>query len=183
MNKLNYLQPEWILEIGVSEADEPRPMMLRCLQALLGYRHIASARKLTRNPDKTQNGTGERNPIHKYETLLTFFSKRNLTALILMRERFEFFYEVLMNESSPQAEFNLQTACDSLEEAMTAWRKAVMAGEREPNRLAKLLADVEAAARIHQRSLTKQQVQIALRERDVPPVNFRVGQRGLGKNW
>lgn len=183
MSELNYLQPEWIMEIGVSEADEPRPMMLRCLQALLGYRHIASVRKLTRSPNKLQNGTGERNPIHKYETLLTFFSKRNLTALILMRERFEFFYEVLMNESSPHAEFNIQTACESLQEAMTALQKSAIAGESDPNKLAKLLADIEAAARVQQRNLTRQQAHIATHQRSVPPVNFRVGQRGLTKNW
>lgn len=179
MSELNYLQPEWILEIGVSEADEPRPMMMRMLQALLGYKHIASVRKLTRNPDKEQHGSGERNPIHKYELLLQFFSKRNLTALILMRERWEYFYEVLMNESSPRAEFDIKTACASLEDAMSKLRMSALAGESDPNKLAKLLAEIEAAARQQQRNLTKQQVSLTQQQRTVPPVNWRAGQRGL----
>ena len=174
---MNYLLPEQILDYGVSHADEPRADMLRLLQAKLGYQHIQSVRKLTRNPDKDTNGTGERNPIARFETVYRIFCRRNLAAAILMRERFFYVTEIFMSEPMEQDErpFSGSEACCELTDLMTALQRAVLSGEP----IATHLAQIEAAARLQQRRLTKSEIRKAQAAQSANRVNWRQGQRGL----
>lgn len=174
---MQYLLPEQILDYGVSHADESRADMMRLLQAKLGYQHIQSVRKLTRNPNKEASGTGERNPIARFETIYKIFCRRNLAAAILMRERFHYVTEIFMSEPLAQDDkpFSSSEACCELTDLMTAMQRAVLNGEP----IATHLAQIEAAAKLQQRRLTKSEIRKAQIAQGANKVNWRQGQRGL----
>lgn len=175
-----YLPPEQIFEYGISHADESRAEMIHLCRARLGYQHPASVRKFTRNPDKNQHGSGEKNPIHRYETTFHIFRRRSFAAALLMRERFHFLCEVYMHDESAPDEkpFNQNEAVLELTQLIANLREAHLSGQD----ITTSLAEIEAAAKIQLGRQTKSKATQVREAREAAnqrlrtqPVNWRAG--------